>query len=162
VIQTKPQAEGDVKLRLENAHFEVFYPRIKAAVKGANRQVSRVKSLFPSYLFARMNLDDANVLHMIKYTRGVHKILGSGPIPVPIPKVVVETIRERVSDADVIEQQMVFKKGDQVRVRGGWLDDLVGILEKPVSPAGRVKVLLNIVNKCVRAELDIANIERLD
>jgi transcription antitermination factor NusG len=67
-----------------------------------------------------------------------------------------------VSCEDVIEQQMVFKKGDQVRIRGGWLDDLVGILEKPVSPSGRVKVLLNIVNKCVRAELSSAEIERVD
>lgn len=162
VIQTKPQAENDVRLRLEKAEFEVFYPRIRTAVRGANKSTTRTKSLFPAYLFARLDLNDGNVFNMIKYTRGVHRLLGGANSPVPIPESVIQTIRERVSEGDVIEQQMVFKKGDRVRIRGGWLDDLVGILEKPVSSAGRVRVLLNIVNKCVRAEMSSAEIEHLD
>jgi len=162
VIQTKPQAENDVKLRLEKADFEIFYPRIRTAVRGATNKSTRVKSLFPAYLFARLDLKDGNVFNMIKYTRGVHRLLGGAHSPVPIPGSVVQTIRERVGEGDVIEQQMVFKKGDKVRIRGGWLDDLVGILERPVSPAGRVRVLLNIVNKCVHAEISSAEIEHLD
>lgn len=161
VVQTKPQEEDLVRQRLEQAHFEVFYPRIRTAVRGVSRSTMRLKSLFPSYLFAHLNLDDANIIHLIKYTRGVRKILGSHT-PVPIPEMVIETIRRRVGTGDVLEQQMVFKKGDTVRIRSGWMRDLVGILEKPVSAQGRVRVLLNIVNKCIRAELSSADIERLD
>jgi len=161
VVQTKPQEEGLVKQRLEKANFEVFYPRIKAAVRGAGKGAMRIKSLFPAYLFARLDLNDANILHMIKYTRGVRKILG-GEQPVAIPPAVIEMIRTRVDDGDVLMQQIVFQKGDRVRIKSGWMEDLVGILEKPVSSAGRVKVLLSIVGKCVRAELSSADIERVE
>jgi transcription elongation factor/antiterminator RfaH len=160
VIQTKPQLEDIVKRHLENAEFEVFNPKIKAAVRGKNKTQTRVKSFFPSYVFVHTNFDDANIFHMIKYTRGVHKILGSGK-PVAIPAAVVNTIRERVGEGDVLVQQMVFSKGDKVRVKAGYLEDLVGILEKPVSAEGRVRLLLEIVGKCVRAELSSAEIEPL-
>lgn len=161
VVQTKPQEEDLVRRRLEQACFEIFYPRIRTAVRGRSHSTMRVKSLFPSYLFAHLNLDDANIIHMIKYTRGVRKILGAGT-PVPLPEVVIETIRERVSTGDILEQQMVLKKGDRVRIRSGWMRDLVGVLEKPVSAQGRVRVLLSIVDKCIRAELSSADIERLE
>jgi len=160
VIKTKPLAEEDVKTRLTRAHFEVFLPRIRTIMRGHLKPVSRLKSLFPSYLFARLNLDDAEVFHMIKYTRGVHKILGNGTIPVPIPEDVVDCIRERVNKEDVLEQALVFKKGDSVRICRGPLRDLIGILEKPVSSAGRVRVLLQIMHKVVRAELSCSEIER--
>jgi transcription elongation factor/antiterminator RfaH len=162
VIQTKPQSEDAVKQHLEQARFEVFYPRIRAAVRGPAKPSTRIKSLFPSYLFAKLDVGDGNILHMIKYTRGVRKILGGGENPVAIPEEVVTTIRERVDEDGVVEQQLVFRKGDRVRIKSGWMQDLIGILEKPVSSEGRVRVLLDIVGKCVRAELSSAEIERPD
>lgn len=162
VIQTKPQSENAVRQHLEQANFEVFYPRIRAAIRGAVKSSTRIKSLFPSYLFAKLNVDDGNILHMIKYTRGVRKILGGDDCPAPVPAAFVETIRERVNEDGIVEQQLVFKKGDRVRIKSGWMQDLIGILEKPVSAEGRVRVLLDIVGKCVRTELSSVEIERPD
>lgn len=159
VVQTKPQEEDLVRQRLVKADFEVFLPRIKAAVRGS-RGATRIRALFPAYLFMRCDFRDTNVVHMIKYTRGVRKILG-GNDPVPLPDVVIDTIKERVGEGDVVMQQMVFKKGDKVRIKNGWMEDLVGVLEKPVSAQGRVRVLLNIVNKAVRTELSSAEIEHV-
>jgi len=159
VIQTKTQEEDLVRQRLEKADFEVFLPRIKTAVRGS-RGATRIRALFPAYLFMRCDFRDSNVVHMIKYTRGVRKILG-GDSPAPLPDVVIDTIKERVGEGDVVVQQMVFKKGDKVRIKSGWMKELVGDLEKPVSPQGRVRVLLDIVDKCVRAELSSAEIERI-
>jgi len=161
VIKTKPLAEDDVTLRLSRAQFEVFYPRIKSIVRNRSKSVAPFKALFPSYIFARLNLSDADIFHMIKYTRGVHRILGSEGVPISIPEELVNVIRERVNAEGVLEQQLVFKKGDSVRIRRGPLKDLVGILEKPVSAAGRVRVLLEIMKKVVKAELSCSEIERI-
>ena len=160
VVQTKPQEEDLVRQRLEKANLEVFLPRIKTAMRGSSSSI-RIRALFPAYLFMRCNFGDSNVFHMIKYTRGVRKILG-GDSPVPLPDAVIDTIKERVGEGDVVMQQMMFKKGDKVRIKGGWMEDLVGILEKPVSPQGRVRVLLDIVDKAVRAELSSADIEHVE
>ena len=161
VIQTKPTSEAAVQQHLKNARFETFLPRIRTLVRGQKRGVTRVKSLFPSYLFAHLDLHDPNLFRMIKYTRGVRKILGDGALPVPVPDEMIAIIRDRVDEDGVIEQRLVMKKGDPVRIRAGMFRDLVGILDKPVSAAGRVRVLLQIMRHQVRCDLSAAEIERL-
>lgn len=161
VIQTKPTVEDLVEIHLKNAHFETFLPRIKTMVRGKKRAVARTKSLFPSYLFANLDLHDPNLYRMIKYTRGVRRILGNGTEPIPVPSEVIEIIRERMNAEGVIEQRLIMKKGDAVRIRGGVFRDLVGILDKPVSAAGRVRVLLKIMQHQVRCELSAADVEKV-
>lgn len=162
VIQTKPTAEETVALHLRNASFETFLPRIRTMVRGGGKLTSRVKSLFPSYLFAHVNLEDANLYRMIKYTRGVRRILGNGLIPTPIPDEVIQIIRSRMDGDGVIEQRLTMNSGDEVRLRAGPFKDLVGILEKPVSAAGRVRVLIKILHHQVRCEISAAEVEKVE
>ena len=89
------------------------------------------------------------------------KILGDGDIPVPVPDEMIEIIRERVDVDGVIEQGFTMKKGDEVRVRSGVFKDLIGILEKPVSASGRVKILLKAMRYAVRCELSAAEVEKI-
>lgn len=163
VIQTKPMREDEVdkRLSLSDADIETFNPKIKSFVGSRSSQVCRAKPLFPSYIFARGDLWDANLHHMVKYTRGVNKVLRCGELPVPVPDEVIEIIKGRVGEGGFIEQQAVFKPGDHVRVRRGILKDLIGILEKPVTAAGRVAVLLRIMNRQMRAILGCADVERV-
>jgi transcriptional antiterminator RfaH len=161
VIQTKPTSEEAVCHHLKNANFETFLPKIQVMVRGSGKSVLRTRVLFPSYVFAHLDLNDANLYHMIKYTRGVRKILGDGGTPVPIPDEMIEVIRERVDADGLIEQGLVMKKGDEVRVRTGIFKDLIGVLEKPVSASGRVKVLLKAMRYAVRCELSAAEVEKI-
>jgi len=160
VVQTKPTAEENVQQHLRNAEYETFLPKIRTMIKGTGRPTSRVKALFPSYLFVHMDLRDANLYRMIKYTRGVRKILGDGAWPVPVPDEMIEIIRERMNGEGIIEQRITMNKGDEVRIRSGVFKDLVGILERPVSPAGRVKVLLKIMHHTIKCEMSAGEIEK--
>jgi transcriptional antiterminator NusG len=159
VIQTKPTSESAVEQHLQNAEFETFLPRIRTMVRG--RAGSRIRPLFPSYIFAHMDLRDPNLYRMIKYTRGVRKILGDGIIPTPVPDEMIAIIRGRMDGEGVIEQRLTMDKGDEVRIRGGVFRDLIGILERPVSAAGRVRVLLQIMKHQVRCELSAAEVEKV-
>ena len=160
VLQTKPNAESEVAVRLKQANIDFFYPRLKTLVRGKKRQITRLKSLFPSYLFVHIEQDNYNIYHMLKYTRGVNRLLGVGGNPQPVPDAMVEVIRERVNSEDVVEQALVLKKGDNVRLLSGPLQDLVGVLEKPVSGSGRVRVLLEVMHKVVRVELPCSEVEQ--
>ena len=161
VVQTKPMAEGEVVARLNKAGLEVFYPRIKTVVRGRRRPVERLKSLFPAYIFVHIEFENHDIYHMLKYTRGVNRLLGVGGRPCPVPDALVEVIKERVNDQGVLEQQLTYKKGDQVRLVSGPLRDLVGVLEKPVSADGRVRVLLEVMHKLVRVETACTEIEQM-
>ena len=161
VIQTKPTSESDVAKHLKNADIETFIPMIKVAVRGRRRPSSRTRSLFPSYIFAHVDLSNATTHHDIKYTRGVRRILGDGKTPVSLPDEVIDIIRERMNDSGVIEQGVTMKKGDSVIIKAGPFKDLIGILERPVSASGRVNVLLKIIKQRVRCEFYMVDVEKI-
>lgn len=161
IVQTKPTAEDQVRKRWEQAGYEVFLPKICQLVRGVSRPVERTKPLFPSYLFTRCDLDNATTFRDVRYTRGVRRILGGNNHPLPVHESIIVAIREQVNKEGVLEQSLILKAGDRVRVRRGPLADLVGILKKPVSAAGRVRVLLDVYHKLIHAELFCSEVERL-
>jgi len=140
--------------------FEAFCPKIKCASGGRKGEGGeRFKPLFPSYIFIRGDLRDPASHHLVKYTRGVNKVLGDGCSPVPIADEIIELIRGRVNEGGLIEQK-TFKQGDLIKVKKGYLRDLIGILERPVSDSGRVAVLLQMFNRQMRVHLNCSDIAR--
>lgn len=161
IVQTKPLCENQVKLRWQQAGYEVFLPQARKRVKAAQGSFERVSALFPGYIFVCIDLHNSFNFRNIKYTRGVRKVLGVGSIPMPVSLEVVQLIKTRMDDAGVLEERFTLHKGEQVKVRFGYLKDLVGVLEKPVSEYGRVKVLLEVFHKTVRAEFDCSEVEKI-
>lgn len=178
VVQTKPMSEDRVcrqfssgALHLNDAsagrwsqvtgqNIEAFCPKIKCMAAGRmDGDGVRYKPLFPSYIFLRWDLGSPANHRLVKYTRGVNKVLGDGETAVPIPDEVVEIIRSRANEGGIIEQR-TFKAGDLVRVRRGYLKDLIGVLERPVSDSGRVAVLLNLFNRQMRVHLSCREIAK--
>lgn len=169
VIQTKPMAEERTCANFKSMHdprflsedVEAFCPKVKCMARGREgADAVRSKPLFPSYIFVKWDLKDAERHQLVKYTRGVNRVLGDGERPVAISSEIIDLIRERVNGEGIIEQKL-FSVGDSVKVRRGILKDLVGILERPVSDSGRVDVLLRIFNREMRAKLKCSEIEKV-
>jgi len=133
-------------------------PKIKYFIGGSFQE--RIKPLFPSYLFVRFDLEDADHLKVVRYTRGVNKIIGGRSGPISIQKTVIETIRGRIGERGYIEQGMLLKQGDRVVVRRGVLRDLIGVLEKPMDDRGRVEILFKIVYHQMKAKVHVADLEK--
>lgn len=134
------------------SEIDFFFPKIKNHIG--------IRPLFPSYLFARASLNRVDHLHMIKYTRGVLRIVGSnGEGPVPVPDEVIDTIRSRIGSDGLIDQSKQYRLGEEVRVSRGPLRDLIGILEKPVAENGRVQVLFKLLKYPLRAVLSYSDLE---
>jgi transcription elongation factor/antiterminator RfaH len=159
IILTKPHKENDVTVLLSKPQFAIFHPRLADGVR-AGKPV-RATSLFPRYLFVQTDLTIAQNFQLIRYTRGVSKILCRGGKPVPIAEEIVRVIQERTTPEGVVLRQAFFKHGELVRVRRGILKDLIGILERPVPGEGRVQVLLNLVNYKIKAKLSWTDVERI-
>ncbi|HLD45594.1 MAG TPA: transcription termination/antitermination NusG family protein, partial [bacterium] len=147
VINTKPQRENDVSQRLSGAGFEVCNPK----VKDFN---CRVKSLFPNYIFTCCDFDESANYQLIKYTRGVNKVLGTKTNPVQIPTDVVLAIRVRLGPGEVLERDRLVV-GSQVKIKKGLLKDLIAIIEKPSTPDGRVAVLLKLYERELRTKVSV-------
>ncbi len=151
VVRTKAGDENRANTNLLNQEIETFLPLFKARNLRGERMVRTIRPLFPSYLFARLDLE----LHYtkVKWTRGVSRILGNREGPVPISEAVVQTIRDRVGKDNLIELDEEMKEGDLVQVVSGPLKDLLGVFQKRMSGKDRVKILLNLIGVDVPVQI---------
>ena len=161
VIQTKPRREKQVGSALERQGIQVYLPLVQ--VRRVNPRASPVTPFFPGYLFARADLACVGV-SAPNWVPGSVRLLGFDGEPAAVPDVIVEHIRERISD---MERKYdlgsgPFQPGDQLRIVGGPFRDLDAVFDRALSPSGRVQVLVKFLGRIVRGEVDLSMLEKID
>ena len=168
IIKTKPQKEENVIRLIQRATFDVFCPKIRETSYAKNTKnakkiaLFRTRPLFPSYLFLNIDFDRGENIHLIKYTRGVSRILCAEGKPLPLDPQIIHAIKERADHQGIITHHSTLNPGDPIRVKKGILKDLIGVLEKPATSEERVIVLLKLVNYEMKANLHWTEIEKLN
>jgi transcriptional antiterminator RfaH len=159
VIQTKPGDEHRVEIHLLNQEIEPFLPLLEVRQYQGGNIIKRVKPLFPNYLFARLDLG----LHYykVKWTRGVSKILGTGDGPIPVSEKVVQEIRKRAGEDNLVRLEEGWKEGDIVQITTGPFKELMGIFQKKMSEKGRVRILLNLIGVDVPVQISQYQIKKV-
>lgn len=158
-VQTKSRAEEKVENLLTRKGITVFLPRLLVHRRQGSRQWQTVEPLFPGYLFAHF-VAESQVVHRVRWTPGVRRVLGDETEPVPVPQEAVFFLQDRVGENGFIVPRPSLLPGMRVRFRNGPLEHLEGIIERPASRAERVRVLLELLNQHVSVEVDIAELER--
>lgn len=143
LIYTKPRCEDNVETMLTSAGFEVLNPKISERKYLRRRPAVVVSPLFPCYVFARF--DKLRDYHMVKYTRGVKRVLCSDDGPAEISDGVVETIVSRMENG-VITIKSPFNPGQAVFIRRGPFEGFTAIFEHEMSGMERVSILLKTIN----------------
>lgn len=155
-LYTKPHKEYLVQNVLSSTGVETYLPEV--AVVQQRRDRRSMKPFFPHYLFARFD-PQSDQLVKAQWTPGLRRIVSAGGRPVPVPDEVVtylrHSLRKRV-ERDVPDSP--YKKGDVVRVARGPLEGLEAIFDEQITPEGRVWVLLKVMSRLVRTELDLADL----
>jgi len=152
-VYTKPKSEDAVAGSLENAGIEVFNPRLKQKkyMQGAYR--NKISPLFPCYVFVKF--EPETTAHMIKYTRGVKRVVG-GDFPWPVSDEVIDLIRNQEEDGIIAIKPPQLKYGDSVAINDGPLSGLRGIFEKELSGQERVVLLLSSIEYQARVVVERA------
>jgi transcriptional antiterminator RfaH len=99
--------------------------------------------MFPGYLFARLDIRAA--YYRVKWTRGVNKILGNGSEPTPVSEKVIQILRQRMGEKNVVRLDDDLEEGSVVQFTSGPFKDLMGVFDKKMSDGGRVRILLSLV-----------------
>ncbi len=159
VIQTKPRKEEEASSYLSKRGVEIFSPLIETFASKNGRINKELKPLFPGYVFGRFNLDQSYPL--VRWARGVKKILGYGEYPASISEEVVETIKERTDAQSIVKMTHHFEPNDLIRIKTGPLKDLLGIFERWVSDSERVRVLLSLIGYQPALEIHYSMIEKV-
>ena len=159
VIQTKPKKEEEAKSYLSTKGIEIFNPLMETFALRNGRMNKELKPFFPGYIFGKFDLDQNYPL--VRWGRGVKKILGFGGYPTSISEEVVETIKERTDTEGIVRLKQNFKANDVIRIKTGQLKDLIGIFERWVSDNERVRVLLNLIGYQPAVEMHYSMIEKV-
>jgi transcriptional antiterminator RfaH len=143
VIQTKPANEHRVEAHLSNQEIAAFLPMLETFHYLNGKMIPKIKPMFPSYLFAKLDIQAA--YYRVKWTRGVNKILGNGGEPVPVSEKVIQALRQRMGEKNVVRLDDDLEKGSVVQFTSGPFKDLTGVFDKKMSDGGRVRILLNLI-----------------
>ncbi|ACA60204.1 NusG antitermination factor [Candidatus Desulforudis audaxviator MP104C] len=161
-VNTKPKKEDFAARQLEAKGLEVFLPRISVTRKRGASKFSLWEPLFPGYLFVKL-LPEPVQVQRVNWTPGVRRLLCAGDTPVPVPDEAIALIRQRVGPGGRLtpKPQAEFPAGSRVAVRHGPFAGLLGVVEKPMSGRGRVRVLLELLQRQTAVEIDAVDLDRL-
>ncbi len=144
-IFTKPGIEDHVAQRLINVpDIVVFNPQVKRKkyIRGKMQEV--VEELFPCYIFLCFN--PVKHAHMIRYTRGVRKIVGDMTgNPFTVDESIISSIQSRIENGYVLIDAPELHKGDKVLVHEGPFKGLLGVFHQELKARDRVMILLNTI-----------------
>jgi transcriptional antiterminator RfaH len=158
VVQTKPKKEEEAKSYLSTAGVEMFNPLIETFALRNKGMSKELKPLFPGYIFGKFDLEQNYPL--VRWARGVKKILGFGGYPTPISEEVVRVIKERTDPQGILRVKHHFEPNDVVRIKIGPMKDLLGIFEGWVSEGQRVRILLSLIRYQPTVEIHYSMIEK--
>ncbi len=145
VVKTRPNAERLVQYILTTRRIAVYMPMLK------RRRLA--EPLFPGYLFLKIDCRTDEYCRS-RSAPGVSYILSAEGKPIPVEDELVEEIKRRVnwhSDAHATHD---LAPGDRVAVAAGPFRDVEAIFDREISPRGRCLVLLNILGRMTRVEVD--------
>ena len=151
VAHTLPQRETTALAHLERQNFKTFLPRRQKTVRHARTLRNVLAPVFPRYLFAAFDVE-VDRWRSINGTTGVAGLLMGQERPIPVPDGVVETLLCAYDAEYGLQFAERMRPGDKVRLSAGPFADMLGVLER-LDGAGRVEVLLQIMNVGVRTRL---------
>ena len=126
-LQTRSRHEKLVACQLETRGIAQYLPTIIEIHRWSDRRKRVELPLFPGYVFVRViDCDDRRV--EVLRTPGVVRFVGHSPSGTAVPDEQIESIKTLVREKVTCVSHRFLKIGQRVRVCGGSLDGLQGIL----------------------------------
>jgi transcription elongation factor/antiterminator RfaH len=126
-VQTRPRHEKKVSSELQEKGVKAFLPLISATRQWSDRRRIVKIPLFPQYVFVHIE-QTTNARIPVLRTSGVTNFVGMRGVGTPIPADQIERVQHVVTQEISVTPHAFLNVGKRVRIRGGSLDGLQGIL----------------------------------
>jgi transcriptional antiterminator RfaH len=160
VAKTKTHREIATAHVLQLRGLDTYVPMLPPVRKRRVKSVVH-EPLFPGYLFARLDIDSSAWL-AARSAPGIVYFLGGEDAPTAISDELIEEISRRADGANLAQQRPRFTPGQPIVIRHGPFSGLEAVFDSCQSARGRVRVLLEIVQRQVPVVLDIDEIDSLE
>jgi len=126
-VRTRSRHEKLVARQLENQGIESFLPVVMQTRNWSDRRKQVETPLFSGYTFLRMIHTSDERVRVLK-TQGVVSFVGVHGTGIPIPDYQIDDIKTLLASRIPYDERPFLHLGQRVRVRGGALDGVQGIL----------------------------------
>ena len=151
VVFSKPHKEEFAQFHLKLKGLESFFPRL--LLPEFSHKSKRIVPLFPNYLFVRINID--RDYDHVRWSPGVKSLVNFGGSPVPLDNKIAENLVRQADHDGVITAQSDLKVGQEVQIRGGPFDGVLGVIQKTPDAKGRVRLLMKLLSRRISVELPV-------
>ena len=139
-VHTLARHEKQVAAKLQEVRICTFLPLIQELHKWSDRRVAVETPLFGCYTFVRIGQKPEERLKVLR-TSGVLGFVGSERQGTPIPDEQIESLRTAIGEKIPFHPHAFLNAGQRVRIRGGSLDGVQGIL---VRHAGDQSLVVSV------------------
>jgi transcription antitermination factor NusG len=158
-LQTRYQCEKRVDLALRDEGFDTFAP-VRAEQRRWSDRTKLIHSpLFPGYTFVRMEADSKSLLKVMRLP-GIVRFVTTGRELIPIPDDEIEAVRGVLQSDASYEAAPFPAVGERVRIRGGCLDGIEGILTSRTKDR-EIVISVGAIQRALKVPLGGYRVERL-
>jgi len=154
--RTKSRHEKKVAEHLAGKGIASFLPLYRAQHRWKDRIAKVDLPLFPGYIFVHLPLKER--LKVLEIP-GVANLVSFKGEPAPLPDQEIETLRQGLSADVYAEPHPYLKVGRRVRIKGGPLRGLEGILERKKEDSFRVVISIDLIMRSVLVEVAMGDVE---
>ncbi len=127
VVQTRYRCESKVAVQLQGKGVETFLPLLHETHRWSDRRKIISLPLFSGYLFVRLRQSTTVRAHILR-TEGVLGFVNAGRDGSLVPSHQIDDLRRLLAQKLPCALRAFLKEGQRVRIRGGCLDGLEGVL----------------------------------
>lgn len=151
---------------LDDFIAEVLLPtEVVSEVKGGKKS-TKVRKLYPGYVFIHMKLFDENgqviikPFYFVKDAGGVIGFVG-GDKPAPLRQAEIDEIKARIEAATGKEiPKVTFEVGEEVKITDGAFANLTGRVDEVDPARGKLKISVSIFGRFTPVELEYWQVQR--
>ena len=156
-VHTRSQHEKSVVSYLQGEGITTFLPLVTEVHRWSDRRKLVELPLFSCYAFVRISLVP-ELWYKVMKTSGVLGFVGARREGIPIPESEIETIRKLVGSSAPYTVCPFLKVGQRVRIRGGALDGIEGIL---IARNGDRKLVISVepIQRSLAVRIDDYKVE---
>ena len=158
-LQTRYQCEKRVDAALRDEGFESFAPVQLETRQWSDRTKLVESPLFPGYTFVRMEADPKLLIKVLRLP-GLVRFVTSGRELVEVPDKEMDTVRALVQSKTSYEPGPFPAVGERVRIHGGCLQGIEGVL---TAQKGSEEIVVSVgaIQRALTIPLGGYRIERL-
>ena len=151
-VQTRARHEKRIGSELEQKGIHAFVPTLRQVHSWSDRKKTVEVPLFSCYIFVNLLASAEERLEVLK-TSGVFQFVRVNGSPAPIPDSQIEGIQTVLANNLPVTASGFVRIGQRVRIRGGSLDGVEGILSARKG-AHALVISVDLIQQSVEVTVD--------